>query len=88
MLWYHDHAMGTSRLNLYAGLMGVYLLRDPQEARLKLPSGKFELPLVLYDRIFDHRGSCSIPLLPIPASLDGRGGRRRDGREWPGAALL
>ncbi len=31
MLWYHDHAMGTSRLNLYAGLMGVYLLRDAQE---------------------------------------------------------
>ena len=31
MLWYHDHAMGTSRLNLYAGLMGVYLLRDAHE---------------------------------------------------------
>jgi spore coat protein A len=33
MLWYHDHAMGTSRLNLYAGMMGVYLLRDAHEAQ-------------------------------------------------------
>jgi spore coat protein A, manganese oxidase len=66
MLWYHDHAMGTSRLNLYAGLMGVYLLRDPQEARLNLPSGKFELPLVLYDRIFDHQGQLFYPASPDP----------------------
>jgi spore coat protein A, manganese oxidase len=66
MLWYHDHAMGTSRLNLYAGLMGVYLLRDAQEARLDLPSGKFELPLVLYDRIFDHDGQLFYPVSPVP----------------------
>jgi spore coat protein A len=66
MLWYHDHAMGTSRLNLYAGLMGVYLLRDAQEARLNLPSGKFELPLVLYDRIFDHQGQLFYPASPDP----------------------
>jgi spore coat protein A len=66
MLWYHDHAMGTSRLNLYAGLMGVYLLRDEQEARLKLPAGRFELPLVLYDRIFDHEGQLYYPVSPDP----------------------
>ncbi len=66
MLWYHDHAMGTSRLNLYAGLMGVYLLRDEQEARLKLPAGRFELPLVLYDRIFDHEGQLFYPVSPDP----------------------
>jgi spore coat protein A len=66
MLWYHDHAMGTSRLNLYAGLMGVYLLRDVQEAHLDLPSGKFELPLVLYDRIFDHEGQLFYPVSPVP----------------------
>src|SRR5688500_7478632 len=27
-LWYHDHAMGITRLNVYAGLAGFYLLRD------------------------------------------------------------
>lgn len=66
MLWYHDHAMGTSRLNLYAGLMGVYLLRDAHEEQLNLPSGNFELPLVLYDRIFDHQGQLFYPVSPDP----------------------
>jgi spore coat protein A, manganese oxidase len=64
MLWYHDHAMGTSRLNLYAGLMGVYLLRDAHENSLNLPAGPYELPLVLYDRIFDHDGQLFYPVSP------------------------
>lgn len=29
MLWYHDHGMGTTSLNVYAGLAGLYLIRDP-----------------------------------------------------------
>jgi spore coat protein A len=66
MLWYHDHAMGTSRLNLYAGMMGVYLLRDAHETDLNLPAGSYELPLVLYDRIFDHDGQLFYPVSPIP----------------------
>jgi spore coat protein A, manganese oxidase len=66
MLWYHDHAMGTSRLNLYAGLMGVYLLRDEHEAQLNLPAGSYELPLVLYDRSFDHEGQLVYPVSPDP----------------------
>ncbi len=66
MLWYHDHAMGTSRLNLYAGMMGVYLLRDDHEAHLNLPAGGYELPLVLYDRIFDQEGQLFYPVSPDP----------------------
>ena len=66
MLWYHDHAMGISRLNLYAGLMGVYLLRDAHEAELSLPAGSYELLLILYDRIFDHDGQLFYPVSPIP----------------------
>jgi spore coat protein A, manganese oxidase len=66
-LWYHDHAIGTSRLNLYAGLMGLYLLRDEQEARLNLPSAGFELPLILYDRILDHDGQLVYPVSPDPS---------------------
>ena len=31
MLWYHDHAMGINRLNIYAGLFGAYLIRDGVE---------------------------------------------------------
>ena len=53
LLWYHDHALGINRLNVLAGLFGLFILRDPVEAALNLPSGKYEVPLVLCDRMFD-----------------------------------
>jgi len=65
-LWYHDHAMGTSRLNLYAGLMGLYLLRDSREIELNLPSSGYELPLILSDRMFDRDGQLFYPVSPDP----------------------
>jgi spore coat protein A len=55
-LWYHDHALAITRLNVYAGLAGFYLLRDEQEQKLNLPSGQYEIPLVLQDRTLDDRG--------------------------------
>jgi spore coat protein A len=42
-LWYHDHAMGINRLNMYAGLFGLYLIRDEFEEQLKLPAGEYEI---------------------------------------------
>ncbi|MDF4002695.1 multicopper oxidase domain-containing protein [Luteibacter sp. PPL552] len=60
-LWYHDHAMGINRLNMYAGLMGLYLLRDAHELSLGLPSGDFELPLVLADRLLHADGRLYYP---------------------------
>jgi len=60
-LWYHDHAMGINRLNVYAGLFGMMLVRDPAEDALHLPSGKYELPLVLYDRNFSADGQFYYP---------------------------
>jgi spore coat protein A len=66
MLWYHDHAMGTNRLNLYAGLAGVYLIRDSHEESLGLPAGQYELPLILCDRSFDHDGQLFYPVSPYP----------------------
>ena len=52
-LWFHDHTMGTTRLNVYAGLAGAYLLRDKLEANLNLPSGAYEVPIIIQDRMFD-----------------------------------
>ena len=66
MLWFHDHAMGTNRLNLYAGMMGIYLLRDEHETSLNLPSGPYELPLMIYDRIFDQNGQLFYPVSTDP----------------------
>jgi Multicopper oxidase len=39
-LWYHDHALGVTRLNVYAGLAGFYLIRDAVEDSLNLPLGR------------------------------------------------
>jgi spore coat protein A, manganese oxidase len=60
-LWYHDHAMGLNRLNMYAGLSGMALLRDSAEDALKLPSGKYEVPLQIYDRQFTTDGQLFYP---------------------------
>jgi spore coat protein A len=54
MLWYHDHVMGVTRFNVYAGLAGLWIVRDEREQELGLPEGPpYELPLLLTDRNFD-----------------------------------
>lgn len=63
-LWYHDHTLGITRLNVYAGLAGFYLLRDEEEEELDLPSGKFEIPLVIQDRSFYPNGELFYPTQP------------------------
>ena len=60
-LWYHDHALGITRLNVYLGLAGMYLLRDALEESLDLPSGEHEVPLVIQDRSFRADGSLDYP---------------------------
>lgn len=60
-LWYHDHTMGIERLNLYAGLFGMFLLRDEHELSLGLPDGEHELPLVLSDRLLTEDGQLYYP---------------------------
>jgi spore coat protein A len=61
-LWYHDHALGATRINNYAGLSGVYLLRDRVEDNLNLPDGAFEIPLMIQDRFFNADGSLLYPV--------------------------
>jgi spore coat protein A len=60
-LWYHDHALGITRLNVYAGLAGFYLIRDQTEKALNLPRDEFEIPLMLQDRLFHRDGSLYYP---------------------------
>jgi spore coat protein A len=54
MLWYHDHVMGVTRFKVYAGLAGIWIVRDDRERELGLAEGPpYELPLLLTDRNFD-----------------------------------
>jgi FtsP/CotA-like multicopper oxidase with cupredoxin domain len=61
-IWFHDHALGITRLNVYMGLAGLYILRDPIENALGLPSGANEVPLVIQDRQFRADGSLVYPV--------------------------
>ncbi len=61
LMWYHDHAMGITRLNAYAGLAAPYVLVDDDEVRLFGASGVIAanqlpgIPLVLQDKSFKSR---------------------------------
>ncbi|MDQ0664782.1 spore coat protein A [Arthrobacter ulcerisalmonis] len=80
-LWYHDHALGITRLNVYAGLAGGYLLRDtpgPGGTGIDtgdgthLPPPPYEVPLVIQDRMFNPDGSFAYPPNPDLKGPDGR----------------
>jgi spore coat protein A, manganese oxidase len=64
-LWFHDHALGVTRLNVSMGLAGNYLIRDANEdyliARNMLPLPAHELPLTIQDRMFDATGKIFYP---------------------------
>ena len=62
-LWYHDHVLGENRLNVYAGLAGLYRIRGDVGGVDRLPSGDYEVPLVLQDRKFEDDGA---PYYPGP----------------------
>lgn len=66
LLFYHDHSMGINRLNIYAGMQGFFIVRDPLEASLKLPSGKYEIPLMLCDRLLRKDGQLDYPVSEYP----------------------
>ncbi len=72
-LWYHDHTLGMTRLNVYAGPAGFYLLRGgPSDDVMGLPGPApemgdspgmeyFEIPLAIQDRSFNADGSLFYP---------------------------
>jgi spore coat protein A len=62
LLFYHDHTMGINRLNIYAGMQGFFIVRDEREAALNLPSGKYEIPLMIADRFLTTDGQLSYPV--------------------------
>jgi FtsP/CotA-like multicopper oxidase with cupredoxin domain len=55
-LWYHDHAMHHTGRNVYMGLAGLYLIHDDEEDALQLPSGEFDIPLLIQNRALNSAG--------------------------------
>ena len=68
-LWYHDHALGITRLNVYAGMAGFYLLRDNDDTglpgnALNLPAFPYEAAFAIQDRMFKPNGELFYPAFP------------------------
>ncbi|NIO11593.1 MAG: multicopper oxidase domain-containing protein [Deltaproteobacteria bacterium] len=68
-LWYHDHALGITRLNVYAGLAGFYFIRDEFDTGLPdnplgLPAFPYELAYAIQDRMFTDKGALFYPAFP------------------------
>jgi FtsP/CotA-like multicopper oxidase with cupredoxin domain len=55
-LWYHDHAHHLEAEHVYRGLHGMYVIEDPAERSLRLPSGAYDVPILLRDALFDDKG--------------------------------
>jgi spore coat protein A len=51
--WYHDHRMDVTGRNVWNGLAGMFILDDDVDSALPLPSGEFDVPLMIVDRTFD-----------------------------------
>ena len=53
MYWYHPHPHGRTATQVYNGMAGLFIVHDDEEESLDLPSGEYDLPLVIQDRTFD-----------------------------------
>jgi FtsP/CotA-like multicopper oxidase with cupredoxin domain len=73
-MWYHDHTLGMTRANVYAGPAGFYLLRggpdDAVQGTLPGPApalgdppglSYYEIPIAIQDRSFNSDGALFYP---------------------------
>ncbi len=68
-IWYHDHALGITRLNVYAGMAGFYIIRDEYDTGLpgnplSLPAFPYEAAFAIQDRMFKDNGELFYPAFP------------------------
>jgi spore coat protein A len=71
LLWFHDHALGATRLNVFAGLAAAYILRDEFDTGeepnpIGIPGGPYEIPLIIQDRQFNPDGTFLYPTSDFP----------------------
>ncbi|GJP49539.1 hypothetical protein CLOM_g8738 [Closterium sp. NIES-68] len=71
-IWYHDHVGGMTRLNVVAGLAGLFIVTDPKvEAKFAswMPPASRTVPLAIADRLFFADGSINYPTVGIVPSV-------------------
>ena len=51
--WYHPHPHGSTARQVFMGLAGMFIVRDEEESALNLPSGEYEIPLIIQDKHFE-----------------------------------
>jgi FtsP/CotA-like multicopper oxidase with cupredoxin domain len=78
LLWYHDHRMDFTAANVYAGFSGFCLFfdefdtgdeNDPSPDAWRLPSGKYDVPLILHDVLFDDKGNAVFDVFNLKGFL-------------------
>ncbi len=82
LLWYHDHRMDFTAANVYAGLTGFCLFfddiydtgneADTSAKAFRLPSGKYDVPLILHDVLFDQNSQAVFDIFNIRGFLGDR----------------
>jgi len=80
-LWYHDHRMDETTRNNWRGLQGMFIIDDPREKALRLPTGAHDVPLMVSDRSFTANNA--LTGVRRPTMVMGKGSMAWTGRFAP-----
>ncbi|GAA3500070.1 multicopper oxidase family protein [Streptomyces prasinosporus] len=72
-LWYHDHTCRKEAEHVYRGLAGFYLVEGEDERDLRLPAGRYDVPIMIRDGRFDEKGHMIFEPSPMPTTLHTNG---------------
>ncbi len=61
LCWYHPHPDKATARQAFQGLAGLFIVNDAEEAALNLPSGIYEIPLVIQDKRLSSSGIVYTP---------------------------
>jgi spore coat protein A, manganese oxidase len=72
--YYHDHRMNETGRNNWRGLQGMFIIHDKRERQFHLPSGRFDVPLMVSARSFTSTDQLRNPFKNRIASMTGKTG--------------
>jgi FtsP/CotA-like multicopper oxidase with cupredoxin domain len=70
--WYHPHPHGRTGPQVYAGLAGLFIVSDGEDEARGLPSGPFDRPIVIQDRVIGRDGELVYAPSPMLGLLGDR----------------